>query len=118
MLNTVLDTNVLVSGLLTGGGNPARIIAAVKAQIFNIFYDAGIIAEYRDVLTRPRLGLNPADITELLDVISVIGYPVMAEKSDIDMPDEDDRVFYDAARAASAYLVTGNKKHFLTSLLS
>ena len=118
MLNAVLDTNVLVSGLLTVGGNPARVIAAVKAQHINLFYDAEIITEYRDVLTRPRLGLNYADVTELLDVISVIGYPVIAEKSDIDMPDEDDRVFYDAARAASAYLVTGNKKHFLTSLLS
>ena len=28
------------------------------------------------------------------------------------MPDEDDRVFYDTAVKAEAYLITGNKKHF------
>jgi predicted nucleic acid-binding protein len=28
------------------------------------------------------------------------------------MPDEDDRVFYDAAKTADAYLITGNSKHY------
>jgi len=28
------------------------------------------------------------------------------------MPDESDRIFYDAAKAVNAYLVTGNQKHY------
>jgi hypothetical protein len=28
------------------------------------------------------------------------------------MPDEDDRVFYDSAKLAGAYLITGNAKHY------
>jgi hypothetical protein len=28
------------------------------------------------------------------------------------MPDESDRVFYDVAKTAGAYLITGNTKHF------
>jgi hypothetical protein len=28
------------------------------------------------------------------------------------MPDEDDRVFYDTAKTAGAYLIPGNTKHF------
>ena len=28
------------------------------------------------------------------------------------MIDEDDRIFYDTAKTAKAYLITGNKKHY------
>ena len=112
MLNVVLDTNILVSGLLSAYGNPAKIINAFKERRFNLFYNDEILAEYRDVLFKDRLGLPHQDINDLLEEISKIGCPVIPNTSSLPLPDEDDRIFYDTAKTANAYLVTGNIKHF------
>jgi putative PIN family toxin of toxin-antitoxin system len=112
MLNAVLDTNIMVSGLLTADGKPAQVINALKSGRFCLVYSAEIMAEYREVLQRERLGLNKKDVDELLEIIAETGIPVLSDRSNIDIPDEDDRVFYDAAKSSGAYLVTGNLRHF------
>jgi len=112
MLNAVLDTNVLVSGLISAYGNPAQIINAFKEKRFNFIYNDEILREYRDVLFRSKLGLNSADVNDLIGEIIKAGFSVIPEKSKISLPDEDDRIFYDTAKTAGAYLVTGNIKHY------
>lgn len=112
MLNVVLDTNVLVSGLLSAKGHPAQIVNAFKANQFNFFYSAEIMLEYRDVLSRSRFGFEAKDVDDLLDTIATIGFPVIPEISKIQLPDEDDRVFYDVAKSSGSYLITGNIKHY------
>jgi len=112
MISAVLDTNVFVSGFLSAHGNPAQIINAFKERFFNLFYCKEILAEYRDVLYRAKLGLNPNDVNTFLDEINKIGFPVIPNMSSIPFADEDDRVFYDTAKTAGAYLVTGNIKHY------
>jgi putative PIN family toxin of toxin-antitoxin system len=112
MINAVLDTNVLVSGLLSAAGNPAQIVNCFRDKQFNLLYNEEIMAEYRDVLFRERLGLPCADVNSLLDEIAKRGMPIVAVRSDITMIDEDDRVFYDLANTCDAYLVTGNTRHY------
>ena len=112
MINAVLDTNILVSGLLTADGNPSKVINFLKDKRFTAVYNDEIIAEYRDVLFRDKLGLNAKDVEDLLGEITKIGFPNVPAKSGIPLPDEDDRVFYDTAKSIDAYLVTGNLKHF------
>ena len=112
MINAVLDTNVLVSGLLTESGNSASIVNAFKDKRFNLFYNSEILAEYRDVLHRDKLGLPAKDIDDLLEEIRNTGVPIIPDKSDFALTDEDDRIFYDTAKAASAYLITGNIRHY------
>ena len=112
MINAVIDTNVLVSGLITAHGYPARIINAVKEKQFNLLYCNEILIEYRDVLYREKFGFKSNDVDDLLDVISLNGIPVTTDASNITLPDEDDRCFYDIAKNAGAYLVTGNLKHY------
>ena len=112
MINAVIDTNVLVSGLITSHGYPARIINAFKEKQFNLLYCSEILIEYRDVLYRDRLGFNSKDVDNLLDVISLNGISVTINASKISLPDEDDRCFYDTAKNSGAYLVTGNIKHY------
>ena len=112
MINAVLDTNVIVSGLLTEQGNSAFIIDAFKENQFNLIYNGEILAEYHDVLYRDKLGLPAGDIDELLEQIKYAGYPIIPAISSISLTDEDDRIFYDTAKAANAYLVTGNTKHY------
>jgi len=112
MHNAVLDTNVIVSGLLSANGNSAQIINAFKERKFCIVYNDEILAEYRDVLNREKFGLNVKDIEDLIAEICRIGLPVMQIVSDVSFTDEDDRVFYDIAQSSEAFLVTGNTKHF------
>ena len=112
MLNVVIDTNVLVSGLISAHGFPAKIVNALKEKQFNIFYNSEILNEYRDVLYRERFGLESKDVDDLLDIISLNGFSVTSDASNTALPDEDDRCFYDTAKNTGAYLVTGNIKHY------
>ena len=112
MYNAVIDTNVLVSGLLSVSGNPAKIINAFKERQFNLVYSSEIFAEYSDVLNREKFGLNAKDVEILLDDINRVGLAVDPSSSDITFKDEDDRIFYDTALASEAVLVTGNIKHY------
>ncbi|MBM3852893.1 MAG: putative toxin-antitoxin system toxin component, PIN family, partial [Verrucomicrobia bacterium] len=66
MRHWVIDTNVVVSGLLNPHGPSARVLNAVTDGRLKLVYDARILAEYRDVLSRPRLKLPPAKIQMFL----------------------------------------------------
>lgn len=55
----VLDTNVLVSGLLQSFGNPGRIVALALSEALVVCHDEQILAEYAEVLARPRVKSNP-----------------------------------------------------------
>jgi putative PIN family toxin of toxin-antitoxin system len=115
MLKAVLDTNVLVSGMLSASGSPGRIVNLMKQtrqRQFNVYYNDEIISEYRDVLARGKFHFSPVTVERLFEALLAIGFPVCAISSRVPMPDESDRVFYDVAKASGALLVTGNKKHY------
>jgi putative PIN family toxin of toxin-antitoxin system len=108
----VIDTNVLVSALLTPGRNAARILAMVRDKTLVPCYTAEIMEEYQEVLSRDKFGLPKAEVDALLMGIVRHGHLVDFVKSSFDMPDEDDRKFYDAATTADAFLITGNLSHY------
>jgi hypothetical protein len=56
-VKVVLDTNVLVSAVLTAHGTCARIIDLLVDGTFSLLADDRILAEYTDVLQRPELHL-------------------------------------------------------------
>ena len=80
--------------------------------ILALAYSEEILMEYRDVLHRPRLRIPAEDADTVLDVIRQYGEQVEPIPSIDPMADEDDRIFYDTAKSAGAYLITGNKRHF------
>lgn len=53
----IVDTNVVVSGLLTGNAaSPvARVLDGMLAVAFPFVASEALLAEYRDVLVRPAL---------------------------------------------------------------
>jgi len=112
MPRVVLDTNILVSALLTPSGNPAKVYKLFLTGILALAYSEEILMEYRDVLHRPRLRIPAEDADTVLDVIRQYGEQVEPIPSIDPMADEDDRIFYDTAKSAGAYLITGNKRHF------
>ena len=117
MRHWVIDTNVVVSGLLVPRGPSARVLDALFDGRLKLVYDARILAEYRDVLHRPRLQLAPDKIQAFLagleSQVRVIPKAISATA-----PDADDLVFVEAALATTdKTIVTGNLAHYPPDLL-
>ena len=108
----VVDTNVLVSGLLSAHGNPARVLDLLATGDLQAAYDDRIAAEYREVLARSRFGFQPEAVAHLLDYLFAEGLPLVARPLPTRLPDTDDQPFWEVAVEAAAPLITGNVKHF------
>ncbi|HEX5726335.1 MAG TPA: putative toxin-antitoxin system toxin component, PIN family [Longimicrobiaceae bacterium] len=109
----MLDTNVLVSGLLSPFGPPGRILDLVTSLHLTVLHDDRILIEYRDVLSRPKLKIGSGEATAVIDLIERGGGLVVAPPLAIVLPDPDDLSFLEVADAGGAdALVTGNERHF------
>ena len=112
-MRIVLDTNVLVSALLSPFGPPAEILRLVTTGTVRLCHDARILGEYRQVLLRSAFPFRPLQVESLLDQIEADGEPITAFALSDRLPDPDDEAFLEVALAADArYLVTGNLRHF------
>ena len=112
MRRVVLDTNILVSVLWSDNGNPYSIVELFFRHKIEVLYNAEIMEEYADVLGRTKLGFSNQRVLLLLQEIEKHGVPAIADQSEAPFTDEDDKVFYDVAKAYGAVLITGNKRHF------
>ncbi len=113
----VIDTNVIVSGLLTPNGPPARILDAILDGRVKLVYDARILAEYRDVLRRPRLKLRAEAVAAFLEGLRD---QMLVNPSTIVTggPDVDDLIFVECAIAApDKTIVTGNLADYPDEIL-
>jgi putative PIN family toxin of toxin-antitoxin system len=109
----VLDTNVLVSGLLSPHGAPGRVLDAVLAGTHVLLLDDRIRSEYAEVLGRRRFGFASDDVAVLLRGLESRGESVTAPPLSLVLPDADDLPFLEVAAAGRAdRLVTGNPRHF------
>lgn len=112
-MRIVLDTNVLVSGLLSAFGPPAAIVRLVASGEVALCVDARILSEYREVLARPKFAFESEAVAALLDWIESSGDTVAAAPLSHRLPDVDDEPFLEVALGAGAdCLVTGNAAHF------
>ena len=112
-MKVVVDTNVLVAGLLSPFGRPGEVVRMIVAGSLSLLYDARIMAEYAHVLKRPKFSLNPEHIEALLDQVKAEGVIVASDPLFLRLPDKDDEAFLEVALAGHAQcLITGNLKHF------
>ena len=112
-MRIVLDTNVLVSGLLNPSGPPGRILQMIAAGELSLCYDARILCEYRGVLSRPAFGFRADCVDALIEQIRTSGEPVAALPLRRRLPHRDDEAFMEIALAGVVeYLVTGNLRHY------
>ncbi|MCL2486036.1 MAG: putative toxin-antitoxin system toxin component, PIN family [Oscillospiraceae bacterium] len=112
MTKAVIDTNVLVSALLTPDGNPAKILSLALNGRISVCHDSRILLEYEDVLSRPKFPFAPEDVSGLIDVLVQVGTSVVATPLTDRFTDEADKKFYEVAKHCGAKLITGNLKHF------
>ena len=115
MIYAVLDTNVLVSALMSKSTEStiSKLFKEVIEGRLIPMHSPEIIDEYVDVLSREKFHFLPELRDALICRIKTIGIEPGRVSFNEKMPDESDRVFYEVALSKEdAYLVTGNLKHF------
>ncbi len=116
-MKVVLDTNVLVSGLLSPFGNSAEILRIVVSGKIILCFDSRILIEYTEVLQRPKFQFDMSKISDLLKYIEqqgVMTAPIPLSQS---LSDPFDNAFLEVAIAENVIcLITGNIKHFPVKL--
>lgn len=116
MIRAVLDTNILISALLSPKGAPAKVFDHVLNGNVTMCFDSNIIAEYKEVLERPKFKFNQKAIDQVIEFILESGLSVVPKPLNIDFTDEDDKIFYEVAIHINGHLITGNAKHFPKAL--
>jgi len=116
-MRVVLDTNVVVAGLLSPHGAPGKIVSMAGGGLIRLCFDSRILAEYRDVLKRPKFGFDGEWIDTLLEQIESCGQLVASAPLHRTLPDSGDEPFLEAAVAGNAdWLITDNLKHYPSHL--
>lgn len=114
-MRVVIDTNVLVSGLISRSGPPAQIVNAVlQGDIIPVMSEA-TFAELEEVLHRPRLQsyfrdsrITPFQLLTILRTVAEFSKPGQSRQR---MRDPADRPFVElaATHPAPDFIVTGDK---------
>jgi putative PIN family toxin of toxin-antitoxin system len=109
----VLDTNVLVSALISPGGGSARLLLELRSGAFELIASPLLLAELRDVLRREKFRryVSEAEADAYVELIRTEAV-VRADPAPSPEPlsaDPDDEFLVDLARDALAdALVTGD----------
>jgi uncharacterized protein len=114
MIRVVLDTNILISALLSPSGPPAQVfLRAILDSDTQLCVSGEVYAEYEEVMRRPRLRRSESEVANALRAVRDRAYwvkPSVRVRAGVD-PDDD--IFLECAIASGAqYLVTGNLRHF------
>lgn len=117
MIRVVLDTNILISAVLSPQGPPAQVfLMTLLDPQTQVCLSRDIYAEYEEVLRRPRLKRNTGEIEAALRAIREGGFWVRPTQRVSACSDPDDDIFLECAQAAAAhFLVTGNLRDFPSS---
>jgi len=112
-LRLVLDTNVVISAALKPEGLQRTVLMLALTAPSRLYVTREILAEYREVLARPQLGIRKGlrqQFAQLIRNHARLVHPRYAIEA---AREPDDDKFLECADAARAdYLVTGNLKHF------
>lgn len=113
----VIDTNVLVSALISNHADAATVQLVgrlISGEIVPVYSDE-IMREYREVLGRKKFRFEQEMINYILMAIEKYGVIVEPSVTGVILPDMKDIPFYEVVmekRNDNTYLVTGNLKHF------
>ena len=113
-MKVVLDTNVLISGMLNPSGPPGQIIDFMRSDVLQLVVDDRILAEYIDVLRRDYF-LKYYTESDREDIIEYLSKNTHYSSSSVvvhNMPDKGDTPFIEMAITEDVPLISGNIKHF------
>lgn len=118
-MDAVIDTNILVSGLIKPHSSPGEIVDMLLSGQIAPVYDDRILFEYEIVLKREKFSFPPLLVDTLLQSLKDLGNLIIPYHTAVKVIDEKDRCFYECTLATeSKILITGNKKHFPKKICS
>ena len=113
MLKFVLDTNVLVSALISGRGNPALLLDK-SAEKYTLFISKDILIEFEDVISRDKFGFTDEEINTIIEAIISVSEAVNPEiKLNVIKSDPDDNKILECAVACRASHIVSGDRHLL-----
>ena len=116
MQKVILDTNVIISALLSPGV-PAQILERlIIERRVRLCISEKILAEYVEVLDRPKFNRFPEfqqKAVVVLNIIKETAEPFAPEQKIDLIKDKSDNVFLELAVESTAdFIITGNAKDF------
>jgi putative PIN family toxin of toxin-antitoxin system len=113
-MKIVSDTNVLISGILFGG-HPRRILMLASRGLVTNFTSPALLREAEEVLKRPKFGLSPAQVSNILSLFRDTFELVEPTRRINAVPDDpDDNAVIETAAEASADAIVSGDRHLLT----
>lgn len=113
-MQVVLDTNVIVSGVISAGGPPGRILVAWERGSFQLVVSPALLVEYRRALgydrVRERHRKSDEQLDELVRDYARFGIVVNPEEELSIIPDDpdDNRILECASAGRATHIVTGD----------
>jgi putative PIN family toxin of toxin-antitoxin system len=115
-MRVILDTNVLVSGLLAPLGVPGSIYQRWRNGRFTLLISEEQLRELRNTLRKPTLRqrIAPHRVGRLVNDLRELGEPVKSFPHPKRSPDSEDNYLLAMSQYGNAaFLVTGDKSHLL-----
>ena len=112
-LRIVLDSNVVISGILFGG-HPGLLLEHALDGSVECFLSLPILDEIREVLQRPKFGLSPDQALTLIEELHDLCHIVTPKaKVQAIAADPDDIMILECASAADAQVIVSGDSHLL-----
>lgn len=114
MERVVLDTNVLISAIISSKGSPAKILDLWREGAFDLVFSEETLKELINVLSRPKLlritGINEDELNRLLSYLRSSSIVVdSSEDISIAIEDPNDTKFISCTvQAGAKYIVSGD----------
>ena len=113
MLKFVLDTNVLVSALISTMGNPALLLDKAGKN-YTLFISKDILTELEAVISRDKFGFTEEEVNTIIEAIISLSEAVNPEiKLDVIKSDPDDNTILECAVACGASYIVSGDRHLL-----
>ncbi|MFN8499296.1 MAG: putative toxin-antitoxin system toxin component, PIN family [Anaerolineae bacterium] len=118
-MRVVLDTNVVVSSFIAPASTPARVLALMSEDQFELLVSEAILAEYEAVLKYPRIqARHRRSDSEVADIVA--GFRALAtvieptRRLDIVQDDADDNKLLECAVEGGAEIIASGDSHLLS----
>ena len=113
-MKIVIDTNVLISGMLNPSGPPGKIVDLLRSGALQVVVDDRILSEYTDVLRRKYFlrYFRKSEREDVIEFLSKNSHYTLSQIVAQDIPDEGDIPFLEIALSEGLPLITGNLKHY------
>lgn len=113
MLKFVLDTNVLVSAMISTGGNPALLLDKA-GEGYSLFISRDMLIEFEAVISRDKFGFTDEETNTIIEAVISVSEVVNPEITlDVIRFDPDDNKILECAVACKASHIVSGDRHLL-----